>query len=115
MEPLFEILFLEEAFNFLRELDRKHYEKIIYNMRRAQVELNPELFKKLAGEIWEFRTLYQGAHYRLLAFWDKTAQTDTLVVATHGFVKKKSKVPAVEIERAMKLRANYYKDKEIRR
>jgi len=46
MGPLFEILFLEEAFNFLRELDRKHYEKIIYNLRRAQVELNPELFKK---------------------------------------------------------------------
>jgi len=46
MEPLFEILFLEEAFNFLRELDRKHYEKIIYNMRRAQVELNSALLKK---------------------------------------------------------------------
>ena len=115
MEPLFEILFLEDAFNFLDGLDRKHNEKILYNMRKARLEVNPELFKKLTGEIWEFRTLYQGAHYRLLAFWDKTAQTNTLVVATHGFVKKKSKVPAVEIERAMKLRANYYKDKEIRR
>ena len=49
MGPLFEILFLEDAFNFLRELDRKHYEKIIYNLRRAQVELNPELFKKNHG------------------------------------------------------------------
>ena len=115
MEPLFEILFLEDAFNFLNGLDRKHNEKILYNMRKARLEVNSELFKKLTGEIWEFRTLYQGAHYRLLAFWDKTAQTHTLVVATHGFVKKKSKVPVWEIERAMKLRANYYKDKEIKR
>ena len=111
MGPLFEILFLEEAFNFLRELDRKHYEKIIYNLRRAQVELNPELFKKLTGEIWEFRTLYQGKHYRLLAFWDKSKPDVTLVVATRAFVKKESKVPSKEIDRAMMLRRKYFIEK----
>ena len=58
MEPLFEILFLEEAFNFLNGLDRKHNENILYKMRKARLEVNPELFKKLTGEIWEFRTLY---------------------------------------------------------
>ena len=68
MEPLFEILFLEDAFNGLQELNRKHAEKIIYNARRAQVELNSALFKKLTGDIWEFRTPYQGNHYRMLAF-----------------------------------------------
>jgi phage-related protein len=108
MEPLFEILFLEEAFNFLCELDRKHYEKIIYNMRRAQVELNSELFKKLTGEIWEFRTLYQGKHYRMLAFWDKSRPSATLVVATHVFTTKRSRVPSKEIERAMMLRRKYF-------
>ena len=111
MGPLFEILFLEEAFNFLRELDRKHHEKIIYNMRRAQVELNPELFKKLTGEIWEFRTLYQGRHYRLLAFWDKSTPDATLVVGTHAFVKKEGKVPSREIDRAMMLRSKYFIEK----
>jgi mRNA-degrading endonuclease RelE of RelBE toxin-antitoxin system len=60
MERLFEIIFLEEAFEFLKELERKHYEKILYNIRKAQLEHNPELFKKLTDEIWEFRTLYQG-------------------------------------------------------
>ena len=68
MGKLFDIIFLEEAFAFLSELDRKHYEKILYNIRKAQTEHDPELFKKLTGEIWEFRTLYQGLHYRLLAF-----------------------------------------------
>lgn len=84
----FEILFLDEAFEFLSGLERKHYEKILYNIRKSQVELAPELFKKLSDDIWEFRTLYQGLQYRLLAFWDKTSTTDTLVISTHGFIKK---------------------------
>jgi mRNA-degrading endonuclease RelE of RelBE toxin-antitoxin system len=60
MSKLFEIIFLDEAFEFLKGLDRKHYEKILYNIRKAQTEHDPELFKKLNSDIWEFRTLYQG-------------------------------------------------------
>jgi len=68
MNKHFEILFLDEAFEFLSSLERKHYEKILYNIRKVQVELDSELFKKLSEDIWEFRTLYQGLQYRLLAF-----------------------------------------------
>ncbi len=53
MEKLFEVTFLEEAFEFLNKLERKHYEKILYNIRKSQIEHNPELFKKLTDEIWE--------------------------------------------------------------
>lgn len=60
MKKLFEILFLEEAFEFLQSLDKKHSEKILYNIRKSQIEHDPELFKKLDDEIWKFRTLYQG-------------------------------------------------------
>jgi mRNA-degrading endonuclease RelE of RelBE toxin-antitoxin system len=60
MDKFFEILFLDETFEFLKNLDRKHYEKILYNIRKSQLEHNPELFKKLVDDIWEFRTLYQG-------------------------------------------------------
>ena len=45
MKPQFEILFLEDAFNFLKQLERKHYEKVLYNIRRAQNETNADLFK----------------------------------------------------------------------
>ena len=93
MKKLFEIIFLEEAFSFLRSLDKKHYEKILYNIRKAQSNHDPELFKKINDDIWEFRTLYQGFQYIFLAFWDKTSSTETLVISTHGFVKKQSKVP----------------------
>lgn len=114
MDKHFEILFLDEAFEFLSGLERKHYEKILYNIRKSQVELNPELFKKLSDDIWEFRTLYQGVQYRLLAFWDKTSTIDTLVVSTHGFIKKRSKVPDNEIQKAVNIRIKYLAEKQVK-
>lgn len=114
MDKLFEILFLDEAFEFLSGLERKHYEKILFNIRKSQIERDPELFKKLSDDIWEFRTLYQGLQYRLLAFWDKTSTIDTLVVSTHGFVKKRSRVPDNEIQKAVNIRTKYLADKQVK-
>jgi len=111
MDKLFDIVFLDKAFEFLSSLDKKHYEKILFNIRKAQTELDLELFKKLKDEIWEFRTLYQGIHYRLLAFWDKTNSENTLVISTHGFIKKQSKVPDNEILKAKQLWIKYFEDK----
>lgn len=112
MDKQFEIIFLDDAFEFLSSLEKKHYEKILFNIRKAQTERNPELFKKLKDEIWELRTLYQGLHYRLLAFWDKTDSKSTLVISTHGFIKKRSNVPDNEILKAKQLRTKYFEDKE---
>lgn len=114
MEKLFEIIFLDEAFEFLKGLDKKHYEKILFNIRKAQIEQNPKLFKKLENDIWEFRTLYQGLQYRLLAFWDKTSATETLVISTHGFIKKQSKVPDNEIQKAIGQRTKYFEEKQLK-
>lgn len=113
MDKLFDIIFLDEAYEFLRSLERKHYEKILYNIRKVQIEQDPELFKKLSHEIWEFRTLYQGFQFRLLAFWDKTSSTDTLVISTHGFVKKRSKVADNEIQKAIQMRTRYFENKQL--
>ena len=92
----------------MSKLDAKAKKKIYYNLDKAKLENNPKLFKKLTDEVWEFRTLYQGVQYRLFAFWDKTDKSETLVLSTHGMVKKVSKVPKAEIERAMKIRAEYF-------
>lgn len=51
MDKHFEILFLDEAFEFLSSIERKHYEKILYNIRKSQLELDSELFKKLSDDI----------------------------------------------------------------
>lgn len=111
MHQQFEIIFLKEAFDFLQSLERKHYEKILYNIRKAQVEKDPELFKKLTDEIWEFRTLYKGLQYRFLAFWDSTLPAQTLVISTHGFIKKRSKVPDNQIQKAVQIRQHYFNEK----
>lgn len=113
MGKLFDIIFLDEAFEFLKGLERKHYEKVLYNIRKVQNEHDPELFKKLNSDIWEFRTLYQGLQYRMLAFWDKTSTTETLVISTHGFIKKRSKVPDNEIQKAMAQRIKYFEEKQL--
>ena len=111
MAKLFEVVFLAEVYTFLSELDKKHYEKILFNIRKAQTQNDPELFKKLTDDIWEFRTLYQGLQYRLLAFWDKTDNKNTLVVSTHGFIKKRSKIPENEIQKAKQQQILYFKHK----
>ncbi len=46
-----------------------------------------------------------------LARWDKSDNKETLVIATHGFIKKVDKVPANEINRAIRLRDKYFNNK----
>ncbi len=71
MTKKFKVQFLKEAKDFLDNLADKPREKIIYNIRKAQITQDKELFKKLNDEIWEFRTLYNKTHYRLFAFGTK--------------------------------------------
>jgi len=112
MDAKFEVLFLEESRQFLRTLDEKVSSKILYNIDKARVSNDPKLFKKLTSDIWEFRTKYGGLQYRLLAFWDKTEKVKTLVISTHGFVKKVDKVSTTEIDRASTLRKLYFEQKK---
>jgi phage-related protein len=67
-----------------------------------------ELFKKLKDEIWEFRTLFKKSHIRLFAFWDKTDKMDTVVITTHGIIKKTGKTPKSDIEKAERIRKSYF-------
>jgi phage-related protein len=46
----------------------------------------------------------------VFAFWNKTGNRETLVIATHGIVKKTQKTPKKEIEKAMRIMNNYFKD-----
>jgi len=108
VEPKFNVEFLEEAIEFLDGLDEKSREKIIYNIYKARVVIDKKLFKKLTGETWEFRTLYNKKYYRLFAFWDKTDKTETVVVSTHGIVKKTDKVPKSQIDKAERIRKQYF-------
>ncbi len=108
----FETIFLEEADEFISKLDPKTTKKVFYNIDLAEQTNDPKLFKKLRSDIWEFRTKYAEHQIRLLAFWDKTDNKRTLVIATHGLLKKAKKIPSNEIHRAVKLREKYYDNKQ---
>lgn len=103
----FDVRFMEGARVFLGSLDSRTQQKVIYNIELAAKTNDSRLFKKLRGEIWEFRTLSGGRLIRLLAFWDKLAGPEALVVATNGFIKKTGKVPDREINRAKSLQRKY--------
>ena len=108
MKAKFEVIFLEQAIEFLEKLDDKSRKKIYYNIDKSRLINDPKLLKKLKNEIWEFRTKYNGIQYRLLAFWDKTEKTEALVISTHGIVKKVSKIPKSEIEKSERIRKEYF-------
>lgn len=108
----FTLILLDEARDFLAGLPEQAADKIFFNIDRiANGERNSEIFKKLeSSDIWEFRTLYGKIAYRLFAFWD--TENDTLIVATHGIIKKTQKTPKKEIEKAEKSRQRYFNDKK---
>lgn len=115
MTKKFNVEFLEEVFDFLDGLDAKTREKILFNIDKAQVQTDNTLFKKLTSDIWEFRTLYGGKQYRLFSFWDKTNTKVTIVVATHGIVKKTQKTPKKEIDKAVEIMKKYFDYKNKKR
>jgi hypothetical protein len=107
----FNVYYLEGADQFLATLDQKTYKKVSNTINSARQTLDPEIFKKLRDGIWEFRVHFAKRQIRLLAFWDKTNRENTLVVATHGFIKKVDKVPNKEIRRALQFRQKYFESK----
>jgi phage-related protein len=107
----FEVRFLEPAKVFLDDLDEKSREKVLFNIWKSRDITDSELFKKLSCDIWEFRTQFNNRQIRFLAFWDKIGGKQTLVIATHGFIKKTQKTPSKEIEKAIQLRRVYLENR----
>ena len=115
MKEKFKVEFLEEVLDFLDVIEKKARDKILFTIDRAKIKNDTALFKKLNSDIWEFRTLFNKKQYRLFAFWDKSDNRVTIVVATHGIVKKTQKTPKKEIAKATDLMNKYFdtKNKEI--
>ena len=107
------VLLMKEASAFIEQQPLKAQRKIYYNIFKVEEGVREaEIFKKLENtEIWEFSTLYNGVCYRLLAFWD--TDEDTLIIATHGIIKKTQKTPSQEIAKAENIRSEYFKPKRL--
>ena len=111
MNEKFKVEFLPEAVEFMESLDQKAQQKIYYNIKKAQLINDPELFKKLNDNIWEYRTFYNKTHFRIFAFWDKSQRQQTLVLSTHGLIKKTDKTPKTDLEKAERIREQYFEQK----
>lgn len=111
-KPIFKLVTLPEANEFLESLAPAVLRKVFYNIDKVAGGVkDPDLFKKLGDtDIWELRTSWQGIAYRLFAFWDKDGET--LVVATHGLVKKTQKTPKNEIKHAQAIRKEYFEKRD---
>ena len=109
-----EIIFYENHFiAFYQRQDEKVKDKIKYVLELIkQVEKVPEKFlKHLTGTegLYEIRIEYQSNIYRILCYFNK----GNWVVLFNGFQKKTQKIPNNELEKAMKLKHEYFENKKL--
>lgn len=106
------VILLREAREFLAGISPQARNKFVNIFNRlASGERNAEIFKKLDGtDIWEIRAQYESNAFRLFAFWD--ANRRSIIVATHGIIKKTQKTPRKEIAKAERIRNNYLTTKD---
>ncbi|MEQ9301084.1 MAG: type II toxin-antitoxin system RelE/ParE family toxin [Cyclobacteriaceae bacterium] len=104
-----ELFFFRDYFKkFYQGQTKKVQNKIIWTLRiLEEVERIPETyFKHLVSTdgLYEIRVQSGRDIFRVICFFDK----DNLVIIGHGFQKKTQKTPVQELERAKKIRDEYY-------
>lgn len=107
------IIFYKDYFiDFYKTLDDKVNEKVKYVLELIkQVDRVPDKFlSPMSGcdGLFEVRVEYQSNIYRIFCCFDQ----GQLVVLFNGFQKKTQKTPKEEIDRAMRIKAEYFKTKE---
>ncbi len=114
MEKPIEVILLEQAVKFTNSLEINPKKKLFQAMRKTKERLFGQWFTKLKSSdgIFEFRVDDSGKYYRLFAFWDTEEDEMTLVVATHGLIKKTNKTPLSEIQKAEQIKREYFEEKK---
>jgi phage-related protein len=105
---------LKEAEDYFLELSEKIQAKFLKSFDKTESGLKGPWFEKLTSKdgIFEFRERDQDKFYRIFAFWDNRSETKTLILCAHGLDKKTNKTPKSEIERAVKIKLKYLKNKK---
>ena len=97
--------------DFYTSMNNKTQLKIDYVLQLVStVEMVPEKFlKNLTGTdgLYELRIKQGSDIFRVFCFFD----SGKLVVLLNGFVKKSQKTPKTEIEKAQRLKEEYFKNK----
>lgn len=101
----------EPAKQFIENLDIKLRAKVLSNLTilgENGPALREPYSKHLTDGIFELRTKLGTNATRILYFF----YIDKHIILTNGFVKRTSKTPRSEIEKARKCRADYLRQKE---
>jgi phage-related protein len=108
------IIFLPQAEDFVDKLDKKSKAKLFTSIRKVKERIFGQWFTKLKGSngLYEFRFDESNKFYRIFAFWDTEEETETLIVSTHGIEKKTNKTPSKDIQKAERLKREYFEEKE---
>ena len=107
-----EVVFYGAHFrNFYQGLDKKAKLKVDWTINLLEtVEHIPEkYFKHLTNTdgLYEIRVEIESNIYRIFSFFDD----GKLIVAINGFQKKTNKTPKSEIEKALKIKKEYFNEK----
>ncbi|MBR4677563.1 MAG: type II toxin-antitoxin system RelE/ParE family toxin [Bacteroidales bacterium] len=94
---------------FMESLQEKEREKIQYGLLllKTQNRLSTKFVKHIKDGVYELRTEYAGNIYRVFFIFDD----GNIVVLFNGFQKKTQKTPQNEIDKALKIKEEYYADK----
>jgi len=107
-----EVIFYGEYFwEFYCKQSRKVKDKITWTIGLLKyLEVVPEKYLKHIEEtdLYEIRVSFGNNIFRIFCFFDK----DRLVIVLNGFQKKTQKTPRNEIDRAIRLKKEYYEDKK---
>ena len=97
--------------DFYQDLSYKVQQKILWTFRIIEdLDRVPEIYLKhieSTDGLYEIRIQVGSNIYRIFCFFD----SNNLVVVGHGFQKKSQKTPNKELEKAIKIKNEYYENK----
>lgn len=95
--------------DFLSTLDEREVRKVKYVLSLLETEdrMPIKFIKFIRDGLYELRISYNGNIYRIFFIFDE----GQIVVLFNGFQKKTTKTPVSEIEKALRIKAEYYEYK----
>jgi len=104
-------LYKEYFFEFYQKQKQKVRDKILWTFRiiETQKQIPTDYLKHIEGTdgLYEIRVQQSSDIFRIFCFFDESK----LVVLANSFQKKTQKTPMSEIEKALKIKMEYEKEK----
>jgi len=96
--------------DFMNTLTAAEQKKVHYilDLLATEDRISTKFVKYIKDELYELRALYNGNIYRIFFIFDE----DRIVVLFNGFQKKSQETPEKEINKALRIKKEYYESKQ---